>query len=153
VGEALSALPPDSIDCGVILYRAIWRNDWFDPDYRGAVKPEAFFRRPPTTKSDGTHDPGDSDGLSLRIAASCTPDEFADTFNRCYGIATLHAGRLLDLGLTFVRDPEDANEVLVQGVPFVNEGTAEAEKLAGDVARSARVACRYIPARKREPRR
>ena len=56
-----------------------------------------------------------------------------------HGVVSLHVGRLLDLGLVIAPDESDPSKVLITNLPYENPGTAEGEKLAGDVARMARV--------------
>jgi len=125
-----------AIPCSTILYRAVLRNTWFD-DQTG-IKADAFFRRPPTTLK-GKHYPGDDDGLSVFLADQITPENCAATFSKCFGIVSLHTGHLQDLGLLVIEDQEDRRKALIINLPFENPGTAEAEKLAGDVAKIARI--------------
>ena len=115
------------LPCSTILYRAITRSGWLDPD-DGSVKPEAFFRR----------DPQDQNGLSLFRADRVTAKECLATFRKNYGIVSLHVGKLRDFGLTVTSDASDDSKALVVDLPFENPETADDEKLAGDVAKSAR---------------
>ena len=126
------------ISCKTILFRAILRNGWFDPDNLTAVNADAFFRRPPI-ETEGVRNPRDEDGLSLFRADRIDPDGCIDEFSRCFGIVSLHAGTLMDFGLRIVEDNEDSRKVLITNLPYENPGTPEAEKLAGDVAKSARI--------------
>lgn len=130
-----------SVACNTILYRAILRKAWFDPDSRSAVKPEAFFRRRPSEK-DGQWYPRDEDGLSLFRAEKISAEECMKEFGTCFGIVSLHSGRLKDLGLNIVLDDQDSRKVLVDNLPFENPGDADQEKLVGDVAVSARIVIR-----------
>ena len=126
------------IPCSTILYRAILRRAWFDPDDPASVKADAFFRRRPEEKG-GVRNPKDEDGLSLFKALHIDPEACMAEFSRCYGIVSLHAGTLMDLGLELVDDNQDTRKVLVCNLPFENPNDALAEKLAGDVAKSARI--------------
>ena len=60
------------------------------------------------------------------------------SFNPCYGVVSLHVGRLLDLGLNVIEDDQDVRKVLVTNLPYENPDSADDEKLVGDVARTAR---------------
>ena len=103
-----------AISCSTILYRAILKRSWLDPDNRSRLKADAFFRRPPRKKG-GEVDPGDHDGLSVFIASDqVTPEYCAGKFKICQGVASLHAGRLLDLGLTIADDVSDSTKALNQ---------------------------------------
>jgi hypothetical protein len=129
---------PSELPCGTTLYRAITNKGWFDRNDSAAILADAFFRRRPK-EIDGALDPRDSDGLSLAIAEATSPDRFVAGFRRCFGVASLHLGRLRDLGLDVVIDPDDNTKVLVKNLPFERPGDAAAERLAGDVAKQARV--------------
>ena len=126
----------NSFDCTTIIYRAILKSGWIDPDKATAkgLKADAFFRRKI-----------DTDGLSVLKAGTMEPREFGATFNPCHGIATLHVGRLLDLGVTVAPDPEDERKLLLTNIPFENPGDAAQEKLAGDIAKSARIINIFTP--------
>ena len=117
------------LPCNTILLRAILRKAWFDPDDLEVVKPEALFRR----------NPQDLDGLSVMRAECTSPEECMASFNRCRGVASLHTGRLLDLGIDVVADPDDRRKALIVNLPFENPDDPEQEKLVGDVAKSARI--------------
>ncbi|HUG81223.1 MAG TPA: hypothetical protein VML01_06155 [Bryobacterales bacterium] len=93
------------------------------------MKPEAFFRR----------NPKDQDGLSVFLAESSTPEECMEAFNKCHGIVSLHTGRLLDLGLQVIKDPEYPDKALIVNAPLENPRDADQEMLAGRMARSARI--------------
>lgn len=134
--------------CGVVLYRALSRGKWIDPDDTTRVKVEAFFRRPPETV-DGTVAPRDVNGLSLFRTDRVSEYECADEFKKCYGMVTLHVGTLRDLGLIIEPDEVDNRKVLIKNLPFENPGNAAEETLVGDVADTARVLALYKPPRKR----
>lgn len=124
------------------MYRTIRRSGWLDPDDAKKVKAEAFMRRRPRQREDGTHDPGDMDGISVFDsfhidAQSCLQSELSG-----YGVASLHVGTIRDLGLTVVRDSEDKRKLLIIGLPFENPNDAAEERLSDAVADTARIACR-----------
>lgn len=60
-------------------------------------------------------------------------------------MASLHVGRLVDLGLTVISVPQDARQALKTNLPFENPGTAEEERLAGDTAKGARIVAKCKP--------
>jgi len=100
------------------------------------------MRRRPRTKKDGSHDPGDDDGLSVfdshRIERqACIENELS-----CYGIATLHVGSIRNLGMTVIRDPTDERKLLIPDMPLENPNNARLEALLDSVAETARIAVR-----------
>lgn len=117
--EAATPLP-----CSHIVYRAMSRKDWIDPE-TNSVLPGAFFRRPP---------PKDLDGVSLDTTS---PKSCASTLKKCHGVASLHVGRLRDLGLDVV--PGAGSHAAIAGLPDPQADTAMAERLASQLARQARV--------------
>jgi hypothetical protein len=86
--------------------------------------PVAFKRRPA---------PQDEDGLSVDIesAQSC-----AKALKRCR-VASLHAGRIRDVGLDVVVD--EAPHANITGVPREEEDRTAANRLAYELARQARL--------------
>lgn len=114
----------ESLACGTIVYRAMARKAWVDPTTQ-RVLPAAFVRRPA---------PVDDDGLSVDVdsARSC-----ALALNKCHGVASLHVGRVRDLGLDVVVDKvPHAN---ITGIPRATEDAALAERFASELARQARL--------------
>jgi hypothetical protein len=112
----------EPLPCSTIVYRAI-RPKWVDPVTR-TVLPIAFQRRPA---------PSDEDGLSVDIlsAQSC-----AQALRNCQ-VASLHVGRVRDLGLDVVVDePPHANIV---GVPRQEEDRTAANRFAFELARQGRL--------------
>lgn len=122
---AASSLAPDEF-----VYRALLRKQWIDPDH-GQVKPEAFLLRPCK----------DHDGLSVFRASCCGPEECASRFNACYGIGELKVGSVRSLGgLDVIQRQDDPREhALIVGLPTTQEDRARAERLAGLLARQARL--------------
>lgn len=115
---------------------------WTDPDNENQIKPEAFFRRAPIVKDGAIVCPRDQDGLSVFRGDKITADECADQFGTCFGVVTVHAGTLRDLGLEIIADPEDDRKALITNLPFENPGDPAQEFLIGRVADSARVVLR-----------
>lgn len=140
----MTSQPPVDPPCNTVVYRTIRRKEWFDPDNDLPVKAEAFMRRRPKVKPDGTPDSMDEDGLSVYDSLFMNVDAcIADpNCRRGFGVASLHVGTLRDLGLTVIRDPEDDKKLLITDVPFENPGTADEEALLDDVADSARIVSR-----------
>ena len=115
--------PP--LPCNTIVYRAMLRKNCIDKR-TNRVTSSAFLRRPI-----------DSKGLSVDLAEQCTIDEVRGAFNSCFGVATLHVGRIRDIDLDVKQDnPKHAN---IEGVPYQKDNTQEAERLAGQLARQARL--------------
>ena len=138
--------PQQPVDppCNTIVFRTIRVKQWFDPDDDRRVKSEAFMRRRPRTKDDGTVDAMDQDGLSVfdslhMNVQACTEDEGTKSG---HGLASLHVGTLRDLGLTVIRDPEDYRKILIVNIPFENPNDKDQEALLDAVADSAKIALR-----------
>ena len=98
------------------------------------------MRRRPRIKADGTHDPGDDDGLSVYDSfhiewRACIESELS-----CHGVATLHVGAPRDLGLRVIRDPEDHRKLLIPNMPLENPNDAAQEAIMDAVADTARIA-------------
>lgn len=106
---------------------------WFDVQ-TGQARPGAFLRKPK-----------DEVGISVGIAAQCPISEFVDGFSTCYGVFTLHVGRIRNLGLDILPDPLRHANII--GLPFQNENQAEAERLAGKLAKQARPLWAHLKAR------
>jgi hypothetical protein len=134
---------PIDLPCSTIVYRQIRKNSWYDPDDDSKAMAEAFMRRRPRTRQDGTEDAGDDDGLSVYDSFRIHRQECMEDSNTCYGLATLHVGTLRDLGLTVIRDPEDERKILIPDMPLTNPGSEREETLLESVARSARIPVRY----------
>jgi len=132
------------------VYRAILRGGWLDPDRKTPqrIKTEAVFRREPRIVK-GVRDRRDEDGLSVSIASMTTPRECAQKFRECFGIASLHVGRLRDLGVQVEPDPDDETKALLVNLPYENPEEADMEKFASDVADSARLVECYYPSLKK----
>jgi hypothetical protein len=100
------------------------RKNWIDRQSQ-CVLPAAFFRRPP---------PKDEVGLSVDLQSACS---CAGTQRDCYGVVSLHVGRVRDLGLDVVPDsPPHGN---ITGLPRQADDRARAEHLASQLAKHARI--------------
>jgi hypothetical protein len=114
----------EPLPCEAIVYRALLRKQWIDED-TGRVKADAYFLRP------------NEPGLSVNLASVCSPEQCAAKFRKCYGVASLHVGRVRDLGLEVEQDsPDHAN---ITGLPYRAEDPARAERLAGLLAKRSRL--------------
>lgn len=122
LGTAATGMEP--LACSTIVYRAMARKNWVDATTQ-SILPAAFMRRLP---------PADEDGLSVDIhsARSCSL-----ALNKCHGVASLHVGRVRNLGLDVVVDePPHAN---ITGLPSTTDDAARTERLASQLARQARL--------------
>jgi hypothetical protein len=100
------------------------RRKWIDPETQ-QVLPAAFIRRP---------EPKDEDGLSVDIES---PISCAASLRDCFGVASLHVGRIRGLGLDVeVDSPPHANIV---GVPREMEDVERMEWLASQLAKQSRL--------------
>jgi hypothetical protein len=139
--------PPNDPPCNTIAYRLALKKGWIDLDDPTRANAEAFARRRPKIKPDGEPDPGDEDGLSVLDSFFWADRQQCIEANAksCYGIITVHVGRLLDLGLTVIRDPKDLRKLLITNVPFERPESVEENDLLDDVAKTARVCmtCKY----------
>lgn len=116
----------EPLPCSTIVYRALLKKQWINED-TGRVKADAYFLR---EKEKNT-------GLSVNIAAACSPEQCAKRFQKCFGVASLHVGRIRDVGLDVVRDSLDhAN---ITGLPYREDNRVEAERFAGLLAKQSRI--------------
>lgn len=111
------------------------RRQWIDKRTK-RVTSAAFIRRP---RENGR----DAAGLSVGLANRCTLEEFRCGFDTCYGVATLHVGRIRDIELDVEQDePKHAN---ITGLPYREDNEVEAERMAGLLARQARLVWTLTP--------
>jgi hypothetical protein len=108
-------LPDDAI-----VYRSMLRKQWIDED-TGRVKADAYFLR--------SNEPG----LSVNLASKCSPQQCAEMFRKCYGVASLQVGNVREIGLDIEQDA--VNHANVMGLPCREDDLAEAERLAGLLAK------------------
>jgi hypothetical protein len=113
----------DSLACEHIVFRAMLRAAWVGPN--GTILPGAFVRRKA---------PQDDDGLSVDVES---PTSCASGFRKCYGVASLHVGRVRTLGLDIVIDA--APHANITGVPRQEEDPAKAERFASQLAKQSRL--------------
>ncbi|MGI9073198.1 MAG: hypothetical protein ACR2JB_18235 [Bryobacteraceae bacterium] len=138
----MSPLPQVDPPCATIVYRQVRRASWYDADDDSKVMAEAFMRRRPKIRADGSYDPGDEDGLSVYDSFRIDRQACIEDCNSCQGLATLHVGTLRNLDLNVVRDAEDYRKILVTNMPLENPNDPQQELLAETVARSAKIALR-----------
>lgn len=109
-----------------ILYRAITRKRWIDPDTK-AVDAEAFQLRFLQKK----------EKYETGLSAALKPE---DTYNRlktCYGVICFTVGDLRELGLDAIQDKFD--HVSIINVPNPETNEKEALDLAVKLARKAKL--------------
>lgn len=117
----------EPLPCNSIVYRALLRKRWIDQD-TGKLKADAYFLR-------------DSEqGLSVNIAETYSPEQCAKQFKNCFGVASLHVGRVRELGLDVV--PDSLTHANIIGLPRSKDDLAEAERLAGLLAKQSRIVWR-----------
>jgi hypothetical protein len=114
------------LPCSSIVYRAMLKKQWIDP-VSGTILPAAFIRRPP---------PQDDDGLSLNMES---PISCVSGFKKTFGVASLHVGRIRDLGLNVMVD--EMPHANIVDVPRESDDRTAAERFASQLARQAR----FIP--------
>lgn len=111
-------VPIQPFDCSVIVYRILMNSKQMKE------LSEAFFLK---------EDELDS-GLSVNW--NVIPDQARDQFDKCYGVVSLHVGRVRNLNLDVVPDePQHAN---ITGLPYKEQFPREAERLASLLAQQAR---------------
>lgn len=108
-------LPEDAI-----VYRALLRKQWIDEE-TGKVKADAYFLR------------ASEPGLSVNVANVCSPEDCADLFRKCYGVASLKVGSVREIGLDV--EQNSLNHANLIGLPYREDNLAEAERLAGLLAK------------------
>jgi hypothetical protein len=103
------------------------RKDWIDARAEAEyhVLPSAFKLRPA---------PKDEAGLSVDVksARSCH-----ESLNKCHGVASLHTGRVRDLGLNVIVDAFPHGNIT--GLPREAQDRTEAERFASLLAKQARI--------------
>ena len=113
------ALPSDAV-----VYRAIIKKRWVNTD-TGEILPDAFFLR----KGKG------ETGLSVNIAAVCSPEDCAARFTKCKFVASLQVGTVRNLGLDIIQDQH--NHANITGLPYREDDLAEALRLASSLAKQS----------------
>lgn len=122
--DIASDYPP--LPCDAIVYRTLIKRRWINED-TGEVLPDAFFRRKERNEI----------GVSVDIAAAITPAECTGRFKKCNAVASLHVGRVRDLGLDIIQNkPTHAN---IMNLPYRENDAPTAERLAGMLAKQSRI--------------
>jgi hypothetical protein len=114
----------DPLSDNAIVYRALLRKQWINED-TGRVKAEAYFLRV------------NERGLSVNLANVCSPKQCAELFRKCYGIASLEVRGVREVGLDVEQD--SVKHANVVGLPYREDDLAEAERLAGLLARQSQI--------------
>lgn len=83
----------------------------------------------------------------LSVHWNCTPEQSREDFSKCYGVLSLHVGRVRTLALDVI--PDEATHANITGVPYKETNAKEAERLASLLAQQARV-CGELRIYKRE---
>jgi hypothetical protein len=117
------------LPCSAIVYRALLRKKWVDKN-TGRIMAAAFLRRPESTGND-------LDGVSVSPAETCSVEDVRNAFNECFGVVSLHVGRVRDMGLDVA--PDTLVHANITGLPAPDNDPVEAERLAGLLARQARI--------------
>jgi hypothetical protein len=106
------------------IYRALLWKQWIDED-TGRVKADAYFLRVNEL------------GLSVNLASVYSPKQCAKLFRKCYRVASLEVGKVCEIGLDVEQD--SVNHANILGLPYREEDLAEAERLAGLLAKRSQV--------------
>lgn len=114
----------DPLPDDATVYRALLRKQWINED-TGKVKADAYFLR------------ANEPGLSVNLASVCSPKQCADLFRKCYGVASLEVGDVRQIGLEVQQD--SVNHANLLGLPYREDRLAEAERLAGLLAKQSQV--------------
>ncbi len=114
------------LQCNAIVYRALIKKDWINEDTL-QVQPSAFFLRQDKAEF----------GISVNIANACSPQDCASRFKKCGFVASLHVGSVRDIGLDILQDK--FNHANIIGLIYREDNLAEAERLAGLLAKQSRI--------------
>jgi hypothetical protein len=116
---------PDELPCATIVLRSIRNSGCLNLEAQ-IVLTGAFMRRPK---------PRDEAGLSVDLG--CTPDESFNKPRKCYGVVSLHVGRIRDLGLNVIPNRVDHGNIV--GTPYKEDDEVRAEWFASRLAEQARI--------------
>jgi hypothetical protein len=119
-----SMRPFDPLPDNATVYRALLRKQWIDED-TGRVKADAYFLRV------------NERGLSVNLASACSAQQCSELFRKCYGVASLEVKGVREVGLDVEQD--SVNHANVVGLPYREDDLAEAERLAGLLARQSQI--------------
>ncbi|MDD1414290.1 hypothetical protein MEN41_06390 [Dolichospermum sp. ST_con] len=114
----------DPLPNNAIVYRTLLRKQWIDED-TGKVKADAYFLRV------------NERGLSVNLASVCSPKQCAELFHKCYGVASIEVAGVREIGLDVEQDW--ANHANIINLPYRENDLAEAERLAGLLARQSQI--------------
>ena len=118
------------LPCGTIIFRLLTRSDSIDQDDPDVVQPAAFTLRP------------GEEYLSAFIRDVCPLEVARTKLGGVKAVATLHVGRLRDMGLDVQRDPNDRMHAKIVGVLSENDAPDEAPAIEGKLANHARICWR-----------
>lgn len=116
--------PFEPLPSHAVIYRALLRRQWIDED-TGRVKADAYFLR------------ANEPGLSVNLASVCSPEQCAALFRKCYGVASLAVSDVREIGLDVEQDT--VNHANIVGLPYREDNLAEAERLAGLLAKRSQL--------------
>ena len=116
----------DPLPDSAIVYRALLRKQWINED-TGRVSSNAYFLRKERNEI----------GLSVNIASTCSPEECAAKFRKCYGVASLNVGRIRELGLDVL--PDSLSHGQIVGLSYVEDDRDRADRLARLLAKESRI--------------
>jgi len=123
-------VPIIPIPCQEIVLRAILRRGWVDENAR--ITAHAFIRWPK-----------DNDGLSVNLRSKTDVESWLSSFKKSYGAASLHCGRIRDLGLGLdvvqMEADEQPEHAVITGLPYQDDDPYGAERLASELVKIARV--------------
>jgi hypothetical protein len=114
------------LSCDTIVYRALIKRKWINEDTQ-EVLPAAFYLRKDRNEV----------GVSVNIAAMCSPKECVSGFKGCNAVASLHVGRVRDLGLDVIQDKPNHAEIIK--LAYREDDLPSAERLAGLLAKQSRI--------------
>lgn len=124
----------ETLECHDIVLRAVLRSSNIDREKNVVLFADFLLR----TFEDGSKEE------NLSVLYDCSPEECAADFRKCYGVATLHIGRIRNLGLDVKPDSDQADDVRlphaeIAGLPHKKDNPAEAERFARQLQRQARL--------------
>jgi len=124
----------DTLPCSTLLHRGARKSTWLNPD-EDQFLPVAFELRPY------------ENDLSVDRVALRSQEEAKTGLDPCHGLATLHTGRIRDLGLDVIPDAlaDNPAHAKIIGLPSQEEDLAQAQFFATQLARQSRVVWRRKP--------
>jgi len=113
-----------------LLLLAVDNVRWINQD-TGIIQARAYLLR------DKVRDNGREKELSVNIAELCSVEKCTEQFDETFGVGTLHVGKIRDIGLDVVAD--HGHHASIKRLPHRLDNLAEAERLAGLLARQSRI--------------